>query len=198
MSLALTLLVVGVVAGYLIGNREGGSPSRRSVEVGFLYDMLVHHEQGQRLSNAELVHGAEPLVASFAREFLQFQSYEIGLMEQKLAEWGYPRYPHPPAAMAWMGHPTRVDSMPGMADAAELRAIERARGRDVDALFIPLMQDHHRGAVHMASYAAAHATDPFVRKIAGVIARSQRIEIRELDAIQQRTGLPSRPPGYDP
>jgi uncharacterized protein (DUF305 family) len=193
LSLGLTLLVLGVIIGYVVGHREDGSPSRESVDVGFLYDMLVHHEQGQRLSTAELVNGAEPVVAAFAREFLRDQSYEIGLMEQKLAQWGYPRDPHPAVAMAWMDHPTSVATMPGMATTAELRTLERARGRDVDALFIALMKDHHRGATHMSAYAAAHAKDPFVRKLAGVIERNQLLEVRRLDEIRDRTGLPSRP-----
>jgi uncharacterized protein (DUF305 family) len=192
-SLGLALVVLGVVAGYVVGHRNDEAPSRDSVDVGFLYDMLVHHEQGQRLSTAQLVNGEEPEVSAFAREFLRDQSYEIGLMEQKLAEWGYPRDPHPGTAMAWMGNPTPVATMPGMATAGELRTLERSRGREVDARFIPLMQEHHRGAVHMASYAATHAKDPFVRKLAGVIARNQQTEIRALDEIRERTGLSPLP-----
>jgi uncharacterized protein (DUF305 family) len=197
-SIALTVLVIGGVAGYLIGSRDEAPPSRDSVDVGFLYDMLIHHEQGQRIANAELRGGAEPSVETFAREVLLFQSYEIGLMEQKLAEWGYDRDDRPPTAMAWMGGETPVAAMPGMASERELDALERAEGRDADALFIPLMQDHHRGAVHMAEYAMEHADDPFVRRLAGLIARNQRTEIRELDQTRRRLGLPETPTGYEP
>ena len=194
-SLVLTLLILAAALGYFAGTRGDDPPARDSVEVGFLYDMLIHHEQGQRLATAELIRGMEPAVETFAREVLLFQSYEIGLMEQKLAGWGYGRDDRPAKAMGWMGMATSVAAMPGMASVAELETLERARGRDADALFVPLMQDHHRGAVHMASYAAERADDPFVRKLAGLIARNQRIEVRELEAVRERTGLPRAPSG---
>lgn len=197
-SMVLSLLILAGALGYFMGTRSEGRPSRNSVEVGFLYDMLIHHEQGQRLANAELTRGAEASVETFAREVLLFQSYEIGLMEQKLAEWGHARDDRPARAMEWMGTASSVAGMPGMASKSELETLERAQGREVDALFIPLIQDHHRGAVHMASYAAERADDPFVRKLAAQIARNQRIEVRELAAVRERTALPQRPLGYQP
>jgi uncharacterized protein (DUF305 family) len=51
------------------------------------------------------------------------------------------------------------------------------------------MEDHHRGAVHMASYAAEHADDEDVRRLAARIARNQELEIEELRAAATRTGL---------
>jgi uncharacterized protein (DUF305 family) len=197
-SSVLSLLILAGAVGYFLGTRGDDPPARDTVEVGFLYDMLIHHEQGQRLANAELIRGAEPAVETFAREVLLFQSYEIGLMEQKLAEWGYARDDRPAKAMEWMGMATSVAAMPGMASIAELQTLERVQGRDVDALFVPLMQDHHRGAVHMASYAAERADDPFVRKLAALIARNQRIEVRELELVRERTELPRAPSGYQP
>lgn len=58
-------------------------------------------------------------------------------------------------------------------------------------------QDHHRGGVHMAAYAAQNAADPFVRGLAARMARNQRIEVGELQAARGRVGLPANPVGYE-
>jgi uncharacterized protein (DUF305 family) len=198
MVLVVALLFLAGATGFFLGRRESGPPGKESVDAGFLFDMITHHEQALVLSNLELVNGAESNIQVFAREILTFQSYEVGLMEEKLAQWSYGRTDRPTRAMAWMHMPFAVDAMPGMASAAELDALSDARGRDADALFALLMEDHHRGGLHMASYAADHAETVFVRRIAELMARSQRIEINELEAARRRAGLPERPPGYAP
>jgi uncharacterized protein (DUF305 family) len=58
-------------------------------------------------------------------------------------------------------------------------------------LFLTLMIDHHRGGVHMASYAAEHAGDEDVRQLAARIARNQEMEIEELEVAGARYGLPT-------
>jgi len=122
----------------------------------------------------------------------------MGLMQQQLADWGLPATDPNPEAMEWMGMPVATDQMTGMASEAELTALTGARGRDADALFVPLMQDHHRGGVHMATYAATHAESEFVRSLATRMARNQRIEVNELEQARARAGLPESPPGYEP
>ncbi len=57
------------------------------------------------------------------------------------------------------------------------------------------MQQHHRGAVQMADYAAKNAKSAWVRELASRMARNQRIEINELEQARIRTGLPANPPG---
>jgi uncharacterized protein (DUF305 family) len=85
-----------------------------------------------------------------------------------------------------------------MATEAELDALNELHGEGADALFVPLMQDHHRGGIHMADYAATHATTGWVRAFAASMARNQRIEVNELEQARLRTGLPTNPPGYVP
>lgn len=194
------LVVAGLVfagwAGYLVRARESRPPGKSSVDVGFLYDMLDHHGQAVRMSGLQLARGAESGVATFAREILLFQAYEIGLMEQKLREWGYDPDQGPELAMGWMGTPTL--EMPGMASEEEMALLSRREGRDVDALFLALMKDHHAGGVHMARFAAKGAADPLVREWAQRMTRNQAIEINELEAARERTALPDKPPGYLP
>ena len=193
----MALLFLAGAVGYAAGDRES-VPGRDSVDVGFLYDMLGHHEQAISLSKQELVNGAEPRITSFAEEILFFQGYEMGLMTQQLRSWGHRRDQPPERAMAWMGHGVALEDMAGMASDAERAALAERRGRDADALFLALMIDHHAGGVHMADEAARRAGSRFVRELAGRVARQQRIEIGEMKAARDRLGMPADPPGYDP
>lgn len=197
-ALAAAALFFAGAVGFSVGEFLSRPPAEDSVDVGFLRDMITHHEQALTMARLDDAYGAEFDVEVFAREIILFQSYEIGLMERQLGNWGYDRADRPGTAMRWMGDPTPVDEMPGLASSAEVELLRRSRGRDVDALFVPLMQDHHRGGVHMASYAAKEASDPFVRKLAEQMARNQRIEIDELEAARKRARLPASPTGYTP
>lgn len=183
--------------GYFIGTRDTGAPGPNSVDVGFLQDMITHHEQAIQMSMTEIVEGAEPGVQTFAREIVLFQSYEIGLMDRRLGEWGYRREQRSDTAMRWMDMPVAAEDMPGRPSDAEMEAFGDFTGRDVDGRFLKLMQDHHAGGVHMAAYAAEHASDPFVRELAARMARNQRIEIGELEGARGRANLPAQPRGYD-
>ncbi len=198
-----TLVAVGVAAllagsiGWYIGSHSDRPPTPDSVAVGFLQDMITHHEQALTLSNLQLSSGSEASVKTFASEILLSQSYEVGLMERQLAEWGYERGARS-QAMEWMGHPVEPQSMPGMASETELDALLDAQGQAVDALFVRLMQDHHRGGVHMAAYAADHVDHPFVQEIAERMARNQRAEINELESTRKALDLAADPPGFRP
>jgi len=192
------LVYLGGAIGYMVGVRSDRPPGRSSIDVGFLQDMISHHEQAIEMSNIELAGGAEPDVEAFAREILGFQAYEIGVMEGLLAEWGHHPEDRSETAMAWMDDPVPVDEMPGLASGDEMHRLGGAEGRDVDSLFVALMQDHHRGGIHMADYAAGAASDPSVRQLAARMARNQRIEVGELDAARQRANLDPAPSAYVP
>jgi uncharacterized protein (DUF305 family) len=183
----VALCALSGAAGFIVGS--GRPPGRGSVDVGFLLDMSVHHEQGTALANLDLINGASKDVQVYAREVLRDQSYEIGLMQFQLGEWGYAREEAGPEAMAWMGMPLPLTEMPGMASEEELDLLRAARGRDADALFLELLVEHHEGAIHMASYAAEHADDEDVRRLAARIVHNQQLEIQELLSAGARTGL---------
>lgn len=197
-ALVAAFVFLAGAAGFAIGRRADSPPSRSSIDVGFLYDMIAHHEQALTMSNAEIRHGQDPNIRNFAREILLFQSYEIGMMQRQLEQWGYDRADPPARAMAWMGQPVAPEAMPGMASDEELALLDAARGSAADALFVPLMQDHHRGGIHMAEHAAAEAEDEWVRELAGLMVRNQQTEITEMGLTRDRAGLPASPPGYVP
>ncbi len=184
------LVFLARAVGFAIGERES-PPGRGSVDVGFLYDMIGHHEQAVEMSHMELGRGSEQRIEAFAREILFFQGYEIGLMTQQLRSWGHRRDQPPGRAMAWMGHPVDRSEMPGMASKAQLDAFAAKQGREADATFVALMIEHHEGGVHMAEEAARRAGSDFVRELAGRTARQQRTEIREMELARDRLGLPT-------
>lgn len=166
-------------------------PADDSVDVGFLQDMISHHEQALELAQLELTNGSDPAALSFAREVLIFQSKEIGSMERLLATWDATRgEPGREDAMAWMGMTTPVEQMPGMATEEELDEMRDAQGTEADALFFELMADHHVGGIHMAEYAADNAKTSEVRDLAAVIGRNQAIEVNEFAQTAERLGLP--------
>ncbi|MGH9116564.1 MAG: DUF305 domain-containing protein [Acidimicrobiales bacterium] len=191
LRVALVAIAVGVLGGaigYLVGTRQG-VPATDSVDVGFYQDMISHHEQAIQMAAVQLASGSDPRVSSFAREILQFQSYEIGLMRQQLAGWGIEPGDRPDTAMGWMGRPVPVDEMPGLATPEQVDALRNSQGAETDALFLELMAAHHIGGVAMADHAAGQAERDDVRRLASTMARNQAIEVNEFRALAERLGL---------
>lgn len=198
-ALAVVFAFLGAAVAFFLAERSDRAPSADSVDVGFLQDMLHHHQQAVVLSQLQVDDGSKGGAGVFAREILFFQSYEIGMMDRQLRQWGYAIDDRPAEAMNWMGHSVDPDAMPGMASPDELDAMQDAGDPDlVDALFFALMRDHHLGGMAMASHAAEEASDPWVRELATRMARNQRAEVAEMDSARERAGLPADPPGYEP
>ena len=199
--LPVALLFLAGVIGWTLG--APARPGPGSVDVGFVHDMISHHDQAVEMSIAELETGVEPLARHFAQEIVLSQRYEIGLMTAWLQDWGYDRADRPDTAMGWMsqeahshhdmgGTPGRAitpETMPGMATAAEMAALRESAGRDTDARFLRLMKAHHDGGIPMAEDAAVNARSPKVRDLAARIAKYQRTEVAEMTQAQQRLAL---------
>lgn len=194
LALVVALCFLAGAVGWVIG--QGRSPSVDSADVGFLHDMRTHHENAINLAQVELANGGDTSVQAFAEEILRFQSYEIGLMDRMLIEWGYRPEDRPDEAMQWMGAPVPPAEMPGVASPAELERI-RSAGSDTDAVFTALMIDHHAAGVAMAEAAVARADDADVVELARRIADTQRKEIAEMTSAAQRSGLDLAPDGVD-
>lgn len=195
-AMSFLAFAIGLMAG--VDMAKPSRPGAESIDVGFLQDMSSHHEQAIQMSLLEMRRGQDPTARSFAEEIHYLQAYEIGAMERQLDDWGYSRQNRSPLAMTWMGDDTPVDQMPGMATAQEFDALADADAAAADALFIRLTQDHHRGGIAMAEYAAKHAKTGFVRDIAARMARVQRLEVKEMEGALVRAGLDPNPPGWTP
>lgn len=197
--LGLAVAFLTGALGYFIGVRsEQDSPPEDSADVGFLYDMIPHHQQALEIATLQLVNGSDPSAMTFAREILRTQSYEVGLMSMRLGEWGHDPAEAPDQAMEWMGMISTHDTMPGIARPDEMAALRDARGAEADALFYALMIDHHRGGVHMADAAAEQAEDDWVVEAASRMARIQALEINEMLLARDRAGLPADPEPFAP
>jgi uncharacterized protein (DUF305 family) len=197
-ALAAALLFLAGSTGYAVGTRSGGPPEPTAADVGFLTDMILHHEQAVEMSSVALTRdGLAPAVRSFVLEVLSDQRYEIGLMEATLRSWGEPVDDADDEAMTWMGAPVREGAMPGMASDADLERLADATGDDAGSLWLAMMTSHHEGGVQMGRAAAQEASDPFVRELAARMARIQAIEINEYEAVRARLALP-RPTGLTP
>jgi uncharacterized protein (DUF305 family) len=188
--LALALAFLGGSIGYVVG--KGRPPADDSVDVGFLQDMIDHHEQGVEIARIALAKDdVSPVVRTLAEEVILLQQREIGLMDAQLSFWGKIRGDLDRRAMTWMGMDTTVATMPGMQSEEDIDALRAASGSEADELYLTMMSDHHQGGVHMAKEAERHADSSRVRDLADRIARSQASEIEEYAGIRRQLGLDS-------
>jgi uncharacterized protein (DUF305 family) len=185
--LGLALAFLGFAVGFVVTRDR--PPSADSADVGFLQDMLTHHDQALGVATLTVAYGEDPIVRSYAREVLTFQSYEIGVMTQMLAEWGFSRDERSDEAMAWMDMAVPVDQMPGLLTDEQLAEIDAARGPELDRLFLERMAEHHRGGLHMAQAGAERADDDGVAALAARIARNQAGEINEYRMTAEQLGM---------
>src|SRR3954465_2663408 len=114
---AAVCFLIGAI-GYFVGVRvTQSSDGLGAVDVGFLQDMIDHHDQGVRSSLIELSDGSDSTARHFAQETIIFQRREIGIMETLLANDGKVRGEVPRDAMGWMNMTSPLRDMPGMASA---------------------------------------------------------------------------------
>ncbi len=182
-SLATLLLGVGAGMAYTTKSwvdRERARDRPTAVDLGFVNDMLDHHDQAVEMSLITLGRpGISGNVRNFATEVIVFQRYEIGLLEGRLNVWGEQRGEDDRTAMTWMGMGSKVSEMPGMASADDLGRLKTATGTDADREFFTLMRAHHKGGVHMADYAATNAADGEVISLASRMSYNQKLEVTE-------------------
>jgi uncharacterized protein (DUF305 family) len=196
LRLVLVVLATAVVTGlfaaaaiWALGANEEPPAPMNAVDVGFLQDMLDHHDQALEISNRYLDNNAEGDAAPYAREVIMFQTRDIGWMEAWLADDGYARGEPDRTAMLWMDEPTPVAEMRGMQTPERLQELSDARGTDADLLFFEIMTDHHLGGVHMADHAAANGARQEIVDFAESVSRNQRIEVVEYRGAMERLGL---------
>lgn len=175
-------------AGYALGARSPEIVRHNEVDVGFLQDMRIHHEQAVTMSRLYLA--AEPdgdtTLRTIALEIEIGQTFEAGRFVQLLRVFGEAETNESDVAMAWMGHAMPLEEMDGMASREELEQLATASGAEADRIFATLMIAHHEGGVEMADHAADHASNPEVVAMASSMARAQRGEISEMREILGR------------
>ena len=195
-------ILIGVVVvaiflgsvGYSVGNRAG-RVQHNSVDVGFLQDMRIHHEQAVAMASVYLdiwIDG-NAVVRTIAREIQFDQSFESGRMVQLLRIFGASEVNETDQAMTWMNHthdamssmhdPVPLERMPGLATDEQLQELRRAKGVEADKLFAQLMIAHHNGGLQMAEYAVEHGKNNEVLSLAAAMVAAQTSEVVELNRI---------------
>ena len=187
MNLALSAIVVALI-GAILGYTYRGTEStvkHNHVDVGFLQDMRIHHEQAVTMAVMYLGAAPEgtPLLRQIAKEISFDQSTENGRMAQMLRMFNESEANMSDLVMGWMGTPIDLAKMPGYASDKELNALHTSRNAEADKIFATLMIAHHQGALHMAEYAREHGINPEVRALCSSIIDSQTSEIGELRKI---------------
>lgn len=189
-GLAAAVIIALAVTGAVWVVADDGAPQpMNAVDVGFLRDMLDHHEQALLISEIYLDERPDSGVAPYASEVILYQQRDIDWMEAWLAEEDYSRGEPDRMAMEWMGMSVPVAEMAGMQTAEFLARLDDATGEEADLLFLTMMSDHHRGGIHMAEYAAANGADEQIMEFATAVARNQNIEINEYALAAERLGL---------
>ncbi len=186
-GVALVFLVGAV--GYVVGTRvTESSQELNAVDVGFLQDMIDHHDQAVTLGILGNERASDPNVRHFAMEAIVFQRFQIGQMTELLANDGLSRGDSDREAMTWMDMSSTVDTMPGMATDEQVDQLRNADPEEANRLFLELMQAHHKGGVHMAEYELEHGKSPRVKKLAEQMLKQQQAEIVEYQMLQEELG----------
>lgn len=194
----LVILGVTVVAALVAGGvvwllrDDPQQEPMNAVDVGFLQDMIDHHQQAVLISELYLADDPDGGAAPYAREVILFQERELGWMRDWLAEEGYAPGAADRTAMEWMGMGMPVPMMAGMQSQDRLDELAAATGADADRLFFVMMADHHLGGVEMADYEVANGQRRDIIDFAEAVARNQRIEVAEYSAAWDRLGLGPR------
>jgi uncharacterized protein (DUF305 family) len=124
-----------------------------AADVKFMQGMIHHHAQAIVMADWAQTHGARSDIKILAQRIDVAQRDEIAFMQRWLKERGQ-TVPDPMELHEGMaGMPGMSDSelMPGMLTAAQMAALDSARGPDFDRLFLTGMIQHHQGAITMVN-----------------------------------------------
>ena len=150
-------------------------------DIQFMTAMISHHTQAVRMAGWAMTHGVDPAVKRLAERIINGQADEIATMQQWLS---YRNQPVPRSNLSQDPVPSSPVEhhmhMPGMLTAAQLEALDKARGPAFDRLFLMMMIQHHRGAVAMVEKlfgSQGAAQDQVVFKFASDVNVDQSTEI---------------------
>ncbi|MGI8763591.1 MAG: DUF305 domain-containing protein [Ilumatobacteraceae bacterium] len=181
-GLVATALIAGMI-GWLVHDTVS-EPGAGDVDVGFLQDMRVHHEQAFEIAMTYLDRpDTDRGLRVVARTIVFGQSIEIGRMIELLRSFDAPEAGEDYTAMEWIGMAMAIDTMPGLATETQLDELASASGNTADRLFVELMTAHHEAGIDMAEFAAENASDDDVQAFADSMAEGQRDDIVEMEVV---------------
>ena len=150
-------------------------------DVDFMQGMIPHHAQAVKMAKWAPIYGQSANLKNLCERIVVGQSQEIKMMRQWLADRGQ----DVPDADSMrhkmkMGDMVHEMLMPGMLTDEEMTALEKARGKEWDRLFLLGMIKHHQGAIDMVdvlgkSYGSMQGDD--IYKFASDVFADQTTEI---------------------
>ncbi len=169
------------------------STTHNAADVTFNQMMIPHHRQAIAMADLVPSRTENTAVRELATQIKNAQQPEIDQMTQRLTSWGVSTTPasqgakdpssmdhgsmdHGSADHGSMGMDNGAGNM-GMMSAQEMTAMENARGKEFDTLWLKGMIAHHQGAIDMAKTELANGIDPASRALAEQITTSQQAEI---------------------
>lgn len=160
-------------------------------EVEFMQGMIPHHAQAVLIASWAQSHGARRDVLALCERIVVGQTDEIHLMQHWLRERGQ-EVPPDTARSHKMKMNGMVHDMlmPGMLNAEQLAALDRARGSEWDRLFLEAMIAHHAGAIDMVNKLMSSpggATDDLVYRFSADVYADQTTEIERMQKMLAAT-----------
>jgi len=177
-------------------------PPYTAADVGFMQDMIPHHEQAIEMTNLVAERSESEDIALLAGRIEISQKGEIALMN----DWLSARGEEPSSegshggaygdhAMSHHGSHEMSDGelMPGMLTESQFARLSAASGGEFDRLFCDLMIQHHRGALAMVDEqrATGGGIEAEGYKVSADIEADQRIEISRMRQVLKGIGSPS-------
>ncbi|PVG84590.1 DUF305 domain-containing protein [Nocardioides gansuensis] len=162
-------------------------------DVAFATDMVPHHAQALSMVDLTVGRDLSPDVAAVAEQVRAAQAPEIEQLVDLLEAWEQP-IPETSRDHVNAGHGDHGkhadagplpehEEMRGMASADELAALESARGKDFEQMWLELMAAHHDGAVEMAQEELDSGEDPAALALAESIIEAQEAELEQIEAM---------------
>ena len=149
--------------------------------------MIVHHAQAVVMG--DLVKGrlTDTQVSGIASRIRDEQKPEMKAMASTLKSWGekVPIEATNPTLGSRAGHSQHAQ-MPGMATQKQLDALARAKGADVDRLYLDLMTTHHEGALTMCTTLGDKGSDERTGELGDDINVTQSKQIDQMKAMRKR------------
>jgi uncharacterized protein (DUF305 family) len=163
---------------------DGGRYPYTPADVQFMTGMISHHAQAVVMAGWAPSHGADPAIQRMCERIVVGQNDEIGLMSDWLRDRGEKVPPADPKGMKMtMGGMEHMMLMPGMLTDEEMAALDKARGKEFDRLFLIGMIKHHEGAIAMVDELNASpgaAQDEIVFKFSNDVYIDQTTEIERM------------------
>ena len=166
----------GHMGGPMMDRPPGAATSvtdHNQADVMFSMMMVPHHEQAIEMADLVPSRSADPELRALATRIRDAQAPEVEQMTGWLESWGL-------APMTDMADHAGHMGMDGMQGADEMRELEALAGPAFAQAWLPMMIEHHEGAIDMADRVLAAGRHAGTADLAEDIRISQRAEILEM------------------